>query len=396
LDNPANSALPGWAPGAGPTLLLSGNHTRYERLTITNSSTKRQWGTDYSACYPNCLGDGFNDIGNGNQIIHNVIRDVGIGIASQGSAGNGSVYYGNIMHYIGWEETGSVAPDANGRGHAFYVQNNCAGGRKRIENNIDFWSYTMSQQIYGSSGATVGCVDSIGNVLFENGRAGTNMHGGGLILGGNAGATDLQVHDNIVVSLLDCAQFPRYDAMRPAYLIAPNPLSVRNNYFRGCDAIDYNITLPALTRSGNIFVGGLGGMPSLPQSQFAGDTFFSFSGDSAVRITERWSTYDPSWGYLVISNGASAPTVNWTPANCTTGNNIQMREMMNHSGSPVQSFQCDGNPKSITMDYSGPIIAPLGNLARQPVPPSRAFRMFLLTKTADITPPSAPTGFTLQ
>lgn len=393
LDNPTNSAIAGWSPGASPTLMVSGSHGRYERLTIINSSTQRNFGTSYSSCYPSCLGDGVNDMGNGNQVIHNVIRDVGIGITSQGSAGDGSLYYGNIMYFIGWEETGSLAPNANSRGHAFYVQNRCSGGRKVLENNIDFWSYTYSQQIYGSSGADVDCIDSVGNIIYENGLIGTSLHGAGLLLGGNAAASDLRVHNNIVFSRPDCSIHSRFDAIRPAYLIAPNPLSVRDNYFRGCDAIDYNLSIPNLTRSGNIFVGGLGGSPSLVQTQFAGDTFLALSADSQVRITERWSSFDPTWGYLAIVNGAGGSTVSWTPAQCGLGDSIELREMMNHTGEPVHVFRCDGSAKSISMDYSGAIIAPLGAHARAPTLPTRDFRLFLLTKRRA---PGAPSGLVVQ
>ena len=216
---------------------------------------------------------------------------------------------------------------------------------------------------------------------------------GGIIVGGNAGASDIKIIDNIVYQA-DCNLMPRVNAFRPAYLIAPSYYEIRNNYFKGCKAVDYTLSLPSLTHSGNTWVGTLGNDPALVQTQFAGDSFYSYAGDTTNRVVEKWSSYDSSWGYLVFINNTGASTISWVPAGCGSGQSVELRDVMNHSGAPVQTFSCDGTPKTVNTNYSGPVLAPVGSVANQPVHTGNGFRVFTLTKTGSAgnpTPTPTPT-----
>jgi hypothetical protein len=194
----------------------------------------------------------FASSGEGNKLINLVVHDLGNGISNYMGA-VGSEIYGCIVYNNGW-----IGPD-RGHGHAFYLQNEI--GRKLIEDNVLFNSFSSGLKIGGTAGYLLG-FDVIGNSSFLAGAPalGSFEYQLNLDLEGGAIAGNNTFDRNSFYLIGQGSALRLGIGGDP---MEPHPIKFTNNIVHGGIFFD---TWPSMTITGNKF-----GTPTVYDA--AGDRF---------------------------------------------------------------------------------------------------------------------------
>jgi hypothetical protein len=182
LDNPKRMLNATIAVGRGAAYVV------LAELEITASGIPR------TTSNPGSFGIGsIQDIeihGEGCELVNCYIHDMHAGPGFWHEA-TGAKISGCIIGNVGWN-----APD-RGHGHCIYAQNEAAGIKKLILDNILYSSFDIGMQWYGSGAAVIEDIEADGNILINSGAPIGQAVGQLVIAGGGASKRRLAIRNGI-------------------------------------------------------------------------------------------------------------------------------------------------------------------------------------------------------
>jgi hypothetical protein len=358
---PGERAIIDSRPSQTAALTVLGAWTWYWGFEITNSDPLRQ--VAESGSWPQSLrrGSGVFAKGPHNAFINLVVHDMadGLGVWSESE---GSIVYGNIVYYNGWEGLD------RSHGHGIYTQNRY--GTREIADNIVFSQFSHGIHAYGSSAAFIDQVALRGKIVFGNGSIAQSGAEREILLGGGRVAINPVLEDNVTYGSQN----------NLGYAAGCMGGAVRRNYFVGLAPLLLIKCRPTLEE--NTFVG-----PTAPVEE-AGPTNVHYRQAPTGLVTQlRPNRYDSSRAHLVAFNWDGHAEIEADlGAFLKAGDRFAVIDVQNYSGPPVVTGKYEPNARTRIPLTGLPVASPVGTVSRHPRHTAPTFSVFVVQRVSPADP----------
>lgn len=342
-------------PSADSALTVMGEWTRYWGFEVTSSDPLRR--TTEGGPWPADLRRGIGIFAKGpnNAFINLVVHDTagGFGVWSESV---GSIVYGNLVYYNGWE-----GPDRP-HGHGIYTQNEV--GTREIADNVIFGQFSHGIHAYGSSIAYLNNITLRGNVVFNNGSISESGAERDILLGGGRVAEHAVVEDNFTYG--PAQSNLGYDAGCRDGL-------VEGNYFVGKAPLLLIRCEPVMRH--NTLIGDTGDLARA----FPENTYAATRPTRGVVTALRVNRFDTSRALAVVYNWEHRPTVEVDASGFLhDGEAYEVIDAQHYFGGALATgVYRAGRAVAIPMTGLG-VETPVGSVSRPPTHTAPEFGAFFL------------------
>jgi hypothetical protein len=379
-------------------LEITGNYVWYWGFEVANLNWAFPRRTQDTGSFPGGKppdGIVFSQGVTGNKIINMIVHDAADGIADQQES-TATEVYGNLTYNNGWS-----APD-RGHGHGIYLQNGSTTP-KLITNNINYNSFDIGIQAFGTSAGPVTYLNLNGNVAFNAGLpAGRRVDN---ILFEDGGLEqDIQVSNGVFYNPLnatpDNTGYNEFDG-------TGIDLTLENNYWIGATPTNYATlqleNYQSLLFTGNTVVGPVT-LSNVTSNNWSGNTYYNSSPPSGldpgspvynhnptgVTTIVQPNKYEPGRANIIVMNWAQNPTatVDIGSSGLKAGTQFEVLDSQNFWGPAVLTGTYDG-VSPIVLPTTLTQVSQISMGFPTPAHTSAEFNAFILAPVGTIAAPAA-------